>query len=70
VAGGGGSAVHASGAAPRQVEIRTDREGGERDCPATPAPALLVWPCLYTLKNSKLYKISYHIESCGTCIEY
>ena len=28
--GGGarGSAVHASGAAPRQVEIRTDREGG------------------------------------------
>ena len=27
-------------------------------------------PCLDTPKNSKLYRILRHIESCGTCIKY
>ena len=28
------------------------------------------WPCLDTPKNQKLYKISRHIESYGTCMKY
>jgi len=27
-------------------------------------------PCIDTFKNLKFYKISYHIESCGTCMEH
>jgi len=38
--------------------------------PVMPWKCTLERPCLHTPKNSKLYKIPRHIESCGTCMKY